>query len=195
MLFKGDLETGRGTEREAGYLLNESEQLLSFEVPTKSVLPIVLGSEIGLKRLELLYPHACREKPNLARPTKYPGHMPAYVRNFDWVSLGRDFVDWALGIDTVFERIEDGCVIGFDVTAHKADSQEVQQKLDKLQRMRPLLHQCSIDSVVVLCLETSDFSFNVLPKQHKLKLVSQLDRKVEKLKPGKWARIWEISMK
>jgi hypothetical protein len=192
-MFEGFLETGKGTEREAQALLS-SCNLEQFLLPTKSVLPIVLKSDVGRHRLKIVHPHVLREIPKYARPANMIGHAPKYIREYDWASLPNQvFQDKVLGLDLVYER-QDGTVIGFDVTAHKADSEKAMEKQNKLTGLKSLLKEIGIDSVVVLSLDTGDYSFNVLPKEDKLALISKFERKIAGLSARKWVRTWELKI-
>ena len=194
-MFEGYLETGKGTEREAQALFSSCKSLEQFLLPTKSVLPIVLKEEVGRHRLKIVHPHVLREIPAYAKAlVEVTGHMPKYIREYDWASLpSQTFQDLVLGLDLVYER-QDGTVLGFDITAHKADSETVRQKMDKLTGLKPLLRKIGIDSVVVLSLQTGEFSFNVLPKEDKAALISKFERKVAGLNPRKWVRTWEFQI-
>jgi hypothetical protein len=192
-MFEGYLNTGSATEKEAQHLIAQTT-LQQFILPVKSILPTVLNSEVGRQRLKLVYPHVLREMPAHAKSVAVEGHMPKYLREYDWASLpNQTFQDLVLGLDMVYER-EDGSVLGFDVTAHKPASSTVRQKENKLTGLKPLLRKIGIDSVVVLCLETGDYSFNVLPKEDKLALISKFERKIEGLNPRKWVRTWELKI-
>ncbi len=123
-------------------LIKNSSKIKGFKLPSsEELIKIASNSQVGRQRIKSATPHLIKE---FGIDYRHP-KTNQLSRIIDWEIVPNTIIlDYIFGIDTVVNIL--GFVIAIDVTVNSSKIEEKQQKLTKL---KPLWQQLSIDNACV----------------------------------------------